>query len=393
MINNTSEKRQVILYGAFDRYNYGDNLMPILLEMYFKKEHPEKTSDIDFIFSSIMDSDLSHFSCKPSIAMTKLLSAKEGSTVIVVGGEVLGADIGTLFMHVQENLIISKLLRITRRFTPRIVTQIAKSRYKSVWNYPYIPNKKSFLNDIKVVYNTVGGHANNSQIDVLKSADYISVRDERTYQALPTIQNRKLVPDSVLMASKVVDINFISSQVRDEVKNIIGSKKFITVQACPYKVKFTEKELADELSNVVKSKDVNVVLLPIGYASGHDDIIFLEKVKSYANEDLLLLNELTVWEIMYIIATSSGFYGTSLHGVITAMSFGVPHFCINSDIKKLVSFLETWSVAPFKEPISGTEISTAFDSVNERSLIELKHSVKKAQTIIYNSLEDVAKLI
>ncbi|WP_147438626.1 polysaccharide pyruvyl transferase family protein, partial [Gibbsiella quercinecans] len=293
MINNTSEKRQVILYGAFDRYNYGDNLMPILLEMYFKKEHPEKTSDIDFIFSSIMDSDLSHFSCKPSIAMTKLLSAKEGSTVIVVGGEVLGADIGTLFMHVQENLLISKVLRITRRFTPRIVTQIAKSRYKSVWDYPYIPNKKSFLNDIKVVYNTVGGHANNSQIDVLKSADYISVRDERTYQALPTIQNRKLVPDSVLMASKVVDINFISSQVRDKVKNIVGNKKFITVQACPYKVNFTEKELADELSNVVKSKGVNVVLLPIGYASGHDDIIFLEKVKSYANEKLLLLNDLT----------------------------------------------------------------------------------------------------
>ncbi|WP_416262565.1 polysaccharide pyruvyl transferase family protein [Gibbsiella quercinecans] len=189
----------------------------------------------------------------------------------------------------------------------------------------------------------------------MKICRLCSVRDERTYQALPTIQNRKLVTDSVLMASKVVDINLISSQVRDKVKNLVGNKKFITVQACPYKVNFT-KRISDELSNVVKSKGVNVVLLPIGYASGHDDIIFLEKVKSYANEKLLLLNDLTVWEIMYVIATSSGFYGTSLHGVITAMSFGVPHFCINSDIKKLVSFLETWSVAPFTKPISGTEI-------------------------------------
>ena len=50
MLNVNSDKRQVILYGAFDRYNYGDNLMPILLEMYFNRYHEDKVKDIEFVF-------------------------------------------------------------------------------------------------------------------------------------------------------------------------------------------------------------------------------------------------------------------------------------------------------------------------------------------------------
>ena len=40
---------KVILYGAYDRYNYGDNLMPILLER-FLDEFSDKTRTIDFSF-------------------------------------------------------------------------------------------------------------------------------------------------------------------------------------------------------------------------------------------------------------------------------------------------------------------------------------------------------
>ncbi|EFN6097117.1 polysaccharide pyruvyl transferase family protein, partial [Escherichia coli] len=43
---------KVILYGAYDRYNYGDNLMPILLERFLKMNFPDKTRTIDFIYAS-----------------------------------------------------------------------------------------------------------------------------------------------------------------------------------------------------------------------------------------------------------------------------------------------------------------------------------------------------
>ncbi len=41
--------KEIILYGAFDRYNYGDNLMPVLMEMYLKRFHADLVKDYDFV--------------------------------------------------------------------------------------------------------------------------------------------------------------------------------------------------------------------------------------------------------------------------------------------------------------------------------------------------------
>ncbi|MBL1167153.1 polysaccharide pyruvyl transferase family protein, partial [Escherichia coli] len=157
----------------------------------------------------------------------------------------------------------------------------------------------------------------------------------------------------------------------------------------PYKVKFSAKQMADELGKIRREHDIDAVLLPIGYASGHDDVIFLEKVKACSEHTLLLLNELNVWEIMYVIAKSIGFYGTSLHGVITAMSFQIPHFCINDDITKLVSFLETWSVPPYHKPLSIDEISGTVKQAIAGPAEGLKDAVEHAQNLIFESLDDI----
>lgn len=389
MLSVNSDKRQVILYGAFDRYNYGDNLMPILLEMYFNKYHEDKVKDIDFVFSSIKDSDLQSYDCKRTVAMRDLLNAPDNSTVVLVGGEILGADVGILYIHVQENPIAVKFLRLLRRVSPSLLITLAKKKYDAVWDFPYIPQKESFANKVKVIYNTVGAVPNRSQLEKIKQADYISVRDERTYKGVAEIENVKLIPDSVLMMSKVVDIDYLETKVRDEIKSVLSKGKFITIQACPYKVKFSAKQMADELGKIRREHGIDAVLLPIGYASGHDDVIFLEKVKACSEHNLLLLNELNVWEIMYVIAKSIGFYGTSLHGVITAMSFQIPHFCINDDITKLVSFLETWSVPPYHKPLSIDEISGTVKHAIAGPAEGLKNAVEHAQNLIFESLDDI----
>ncbi len=134
------------------------------------------------------------------------------------------------------------------------------------------------------------------------------------------------------MASGIIDLNFIESNVRDDLLKRYAKRKYITIQACPYKVDFTASELVQELDAL--DNEYDVVLLPIGYASGHDDVLFLNKVQNISGGKYFLENDLNVWEIMYLIIKSEAFYGTSLHGVITAMSFGVPHYCIN---KKLLN--------------------------------------------------------
>ncbi|VTN10244.1 Polysaccharide pyruvyl transferase [Raoultella terrigena] len=268
--------RSVVFYGAFDRYNYGDNLMPLLLAEYLKKCNPALKEE-DLIYSSISNSDLSRYLCKPTVAMRDLLSIDEGSSIVIVGGEVLGADIGVLYTHVQTNHFKVKCIKLMRRIIPSVVNKFARNAYGSVWDYPYIPEKKSFKNNVKVIFNTVGGIPVKSQEINIKNADYISVRDNRTYDVLSKFTNAKLVPDSVLMASGVIDHKFIESKVRLELLERYSKRNYITIQACPYKVEFTANELVQELTKL--DTEYDVVLLPIGYASGHDDAMFLEKVK------------------------------------------------------------------------------------------------------------------
>lgn len=203
------------------------------------------------------------------------------------------------------------------------------------------------------------------------------------------IRASDLVPDSVLMASAIVDILFIEQYVRESIISYCEVHDFITIQACPYKVKFTDEELANEIDLI----DSDVVLLPIGYASGHDDVIFLSDVQRLTKKNTTLFDDLNVWEIMYVLAKSNSFFGTSLHGVITAMSFGIPHFCINSDIKKITSFLETWSVSPFYKAIEITAIKDVVTDMKDHNNNELLQKVHSAQKIIFESLNKITNLL
>jgi len=49
---------RVIILGAFDRYNYGDNLMPILFEFFLKEFYPDFFNKYDLVFSALTSSDL-----------------------------------------------------------------------------------------------------------------------------------------------------------------------------------------------------------------------------------------------------------------------------------------------------------------------------------------------
>ena len=77
----------LILYGAFDRYNYGDNLMPLLFEEFLKQRFPNFLQDYGIIYSSLRRSDLSRYSCAPTVPIKEALKvSSNGSALVVAGG-------------------------------------------------------------------------------------------------------------------------------------------------------------------------------------------------------------------------------------------------------------------------------------------------------------------
>lgn len=361
-------KPKIILYGAFDRYNYGDNLMPVLLETFLKNSYPELIDNYDLIFSSILKSDLSRYSCKMTTPIKTLLNVPKGSLIVIVGGETMGATIQGLYLYTFTNKIQHKLANLSARFLKPLFIPLSFLRYPSPWYYPYIPNKNSFSNNVNIILNTVGGIPSIKASKNLKKIDYISVRDLRSYEGMKKQYNVKLIPDSVLLLSKLYNIDALKSLCRESfLKKFDFHKNYIVVQMCPYKASCSSENLSKILMDL-KKNGVEPILLPIGYASGHDDVIYLQEVQTFTNGQLKLFNDLNIWEIAYFIAMSKGFYGTSLHGVITAMAYKVQHFCINEKLEKLKSFMTTWSISPFSNPIKPEDI---------KNFINIEHDAEK----------------
>jgi exopolysaccharide biosynthesis predicted pyruvyltransferase EpsI len=359
-------KKKIALYGAYDRYNYGDNLMPILLEMYIKKYHPKKLNEYEFIHTSISNSDLSNYSCFATKSINRVKEVlRKGDVIIVVGGEVLCASNAVLFLHMPKPKLLNDFYRklnnlpIIRKFFKKW----ADLQYKAPWDYPYLPDYKMLADGIDIKYNTVGGSLDRLSPDAkkdlsgrLENAQFISVRDQRTFNQVSHIEGVKLYPDSAFIMSDLCSEAFLISNVRDDILEYTKAK-YVIFQAAPSKLGDSFNNLVSKLTELHIKNNQRILLLPIGYASGHDDFFILNKVHKKIPQITDIKIDLNIWEIMYLIKHAEFYMGTSLHGVITAMSFGKPHFGINKNIQKLDAFLSDWSIAPFDRCYSVIDIA------------------------------------
>ena len=348
----------MVFYGAFDRYNYGDNLMPIVAQDMLLKLAPEIRDHYEFVNASISSSDLSRYDALKTTPIKNIMQELGKDDVLIVcGGEVIGAKSNVLFLHKDKPKLLNDLLVVCNknRLGKKVVNLLAKLFYFSVWEYPYIPDPNSFSGSPRIFYNTVGGELANVSIDDrpvvnsrLKSASFLSVRDKRSYKSLTDngIENVLMYPDSVGIIGSLYGKSHLSNKASRVASKLEGVKYFC-YQSAPKKTKEEPEEIAEHLASLCRLSGAKVLLLPIGYANGHDDYYLLRKIHELMPEQSLLEYELTIWEIMYCIVCGDLYIGTSLHGAITALSYGVPHFGLNSSIVKLNDFLSTWSVSPF----------------------------------------------
>lgn len=364
--------KKIILYGAYDRYNYGDNLMPILLNEFIKKYRPSIYENFELSFASISKSDLSNYKCLPTEKLSNvILSSKAGSTIVVTGGEVVGATRETLFFHNINNDFIYKIAHFLKFNAPRFYSLFCKIGGYGVSKFPYMPTPDGHH---RVVFNTIGGEVLGAQntIDILseslKNSSYTSVRDTRTLDSLSPYVKANLVPDSVHILPKLIDDNYIEQQISNRILEYTN-KTYVVLQASPFKLSKNLDNLVSAITKIYDETGNKVVLLPIGYASGHDDYDLLRTINEKIEQETTLLFDLNVWEILYVIKNSLCFYGTSLHGIITAMSYGVPHFCINENVKKVEAYIKQWSIAPYDKPVSIDNIESTFNYFSKNHIL------------------------
>ncbi|MDI9217005.1 polysaccharide pyruvyl transferase family protein [Clostridium tertium] len=393
--------KSINVVGAFDRYNYGDVLFPIIIEEYLKRYRNEVLKDYDIQYYGLVESDLSQVGGKRTKALKEIYngSLEKDSMIIVAGGDVLPARISSMDVDLSSNILNMLFKKVLIKVLGRKNFEvISMKRFGINSRFPWVINKENFTKNINITYNAVGGSTLNrleskEVMDIkekLSDSQYISVRDDKSLANIKEI-NPSMFPDSATLMSDFFPVEFLENVISEEVKNAVKMCEggYICIQSNLCSIRGKEKRLVDQIEKICLEKGLKVVLLPIGIAANHDDNIALRKLKKYFSMDVIHIEDLNIYDIMYFIAKSDFFAGTSLHGNITSMSYAIHHIGLNKGITKLDEYLNTWDIKEQNHCIDFNDLYEEYNKVKEISKEEL---LNKRQELLNLSLENFNKL-
>src|SRR5690606_17406017 len=195
--------------------------------------------------------------------------------------------------------------------------------------------------------NSVGGGVSldENQLKNVNSSDYIAVRDKRSFDFLRERVSKEvfMVPDSAIILSDVFPKEKITKS--KEVLNLhTKEEKYIFFQVSKARVKNNIDSIVKELEDLSTKSLHKILLCPIGTALGHEDHVVLKQIFDKLNCKKVFIEKPSIHDILFLIIHAELYVGSSLHGAISAMSYGVPYLTLDKRQTKIKSYLESWSI-------------------------------------------------
>lgn len=342
----------LVLFGAFDRHNFGDLLFPHLLTALLPGRR--------FEFAGLAARDLRPFG---GHCVTPLPA--QPTHLIHAGGELLTC---TAWQAAVMLLDPSAATEAIARYDadPAAGAAWAARQLGTARTMPYVVGRDALAPGGKLIFNAVGGvewnALSSAQRDdvkaALRQADWLSVRDHVTQAALRAEGiEAPLCPDPAVMVEACFGEAIRRHQRQGAVK-AIGDAFPQGYLACQFSADFADDAsldaLARGLSGVAASTGLGLALFRAGAAPWHDDPALYEKLQRRLPAGTAqLFPSLHLWDICALIAASRGTVGSSLHGRIVALAYGLPRVSLvlpqqGGRPDKRIAFAETWE--PDAEP-------------------------------------------
>ena len=131
----------------------------------------------------------------------------------------------------------------------------------------------------------------------------------------------------------------------------------------------------------------DVVLLPLGYC--HGDHEFLQSLSRRSDRALKYADVCSVTDMLAIIAASDLFVGTSLHGNITAFSFGIPHLFGPLPVAKAEGFLNVTNLPAELKLQSWRELNDKIDFALELGPQFFAERAREAKAIVKREVDQL----
>jgi hypothetical protein len=363
----------VVIFGAFDRHNFGDMLFAHVEQRLLAERLP----DAKPLFAGLAARDLRRYGGHAVEALDTLAGRLRDKPVALVhaGGELLTCDAWEVAVMLNEpEDAQATIARYGARAEER--SAYARTLLNSDALAPYVVGRETWPQASSIRFNAVGGVSldareaalRNEVLSTLRSADDLSVRDTHTQAMLRAAGTEaRLVPDPVTMIAELFDSR-IASRAR------LGPAADVR-RACPrghLAVQFsadfaddaTLDRLARELDALAASTGLGIVLFRAGAAPWHDDIDAYVRLAARMQHRALVFRSLDIWDICALIATSAGYAGSSLHGRIVAMAYGLPRLnMLHPDeaarTGKQAAYAQTWDDANAPGAVSIDELEAA----------------------------------
>ncbi|MBM7622078.1 polysaccharide pyruvyl transferase WcaK-like protein [Bacillus tianshenii] len=301
--------------GTFDVENYGDLLFP---NMFYNEMSKRIALREHTLFSPIggakpFETNVEVF---PMSDLEKKINFFHYDAIVVGGGDIIRND--------------------TEYFRSLWLAKEMGQRYRIpvIWNCVGVPFSFNGSEDRKNIQ------------DYCNQLVYLSVRDMNAQNKLihAGVKNINVVPDSIINLNRLYRKDTLQKRFLElgRIGAVPAIKDYIALQASPgiFHRENDYEELINTIKNILEKTRLNVVLLSICHC--HNDLLLLQKIKSSFPERVFLINQkLNTKDIASVIASSRFFIGTSLHGNITAYSYGVKHLALNiANISKIDGFFD-----------------------------------------------------
>ncbi len=298
-------------FGAYDLESLGDTMFPVI----FRLEMEERFGDrlqIDLYAPNGTSHPYNGLAQVYPIDDLAQRHAKDPYCALVIGGGE--------FIHFQQVSYQSP------------DGEERQYRVGELWKKP---QEIAAALNIAVIWNAVGAgrdFENDEEAEQIRQAceglSYLSVRDAYSRMRLQNAAvTRSIyqVPDMLWLFRRHIQPETLDGcflQLKREYRFL--SQDYLVLQ---YGTSYKYKKLAEEVQKISTDYGLAVLLLTVNCC--HEDQQVSYKIQDVCREFYVIGRKLQPKEIMSVISHAKFFLGTSLHGNITAMSYGIRNLCLD----------------------------------------------------------------
>jgi glycosyltransferase involved in cell wall biosynthesis/polysaccharide pyruvyl transferase WcaK-like protein len=305
---------RVFQYGTFDVFNYGDLLFPLVA----RKRLASCKADVVALSPAGGPPVLSD--CLASAGVASSRNLPPADAVLIGGGNII--DIAP-----------------TR-------TPVYPAEAESALGYPdlWLTAARAALPGVPVCWNAPGvpgpfcGSFRPYVANCLRRSDYVSVRDDESraalLEALPEA-DVTVVPDTAWEIDGLWDGPDLQ-QSRDRAFRDRGESPCSRILAVHLNSRYlsglSDTAIAALLDRMSRHWDARIALIAVGACHGDDELC--RRIGSdMCSAPLVVDRPRSLLEIASLIAGAQGYAGSSMHGLITALAFGIPGVCVSDGRK------------------------------------------------------------